>query len=175
MTTKKTEQKSGLSTTSLVLSIVWLLLSMTIIWAFLWIPLALLWLIFGIIALVQKQKRWTAIAWVVIWGIVTLITLAIVIFGTIFLKNNADLIIEPIKWVAEMMENDPELATMMNNPMIQAEFELLFKTRLAEKFGEDFAENEEFESRDDIKTQIPVIFDEMKIIMLELKEKHSVE
>jgi hypothetical protein len=106
---------------------------------------------------------------------VTLITIALVIFGTIFLKKNADIIITPIMEMAEMMENDPVLAEMMNDPAIQSEFELLFKERLTEKFGEEFAEDEKFENREDIKTQIPVIFDEMETIMLELKEKHSVE
>ncbi len=175
MTTKKTEQKSGLSTTSLVLSIVWLLLSMTVIWAFLWIPLALLWLIFGIIALVQKQKKGTAIAWVVIWGIVTLITIAIVIFGTIFLKNNADIIIDPIMGMAEMMENDPELATMMSNPVIQEEFERTLVEKLTVIFADEIENEDKIKTREEIKPMIPVIFDEMENVMLELKEKHSVE
>jgi hypothetical protein len=106
---------------------------------------------------------------------VTLITIALVIFGTIFLKKNADVVITPIQEIVEMMENDPELAEMMNDPVIQSEFELLFKTRLTEKFGEEFAEDQDFENREDIKTQIPVIFDEMESVMLELKEKHKAE
>lgn len=175
MPTKNKDQKAWLSTASMVLSIIWLVLCLTVIWAFLWVPLALLWLIFGIIALVKKQKKGMAIAWVIIWWLVTLITIAIVIFGTIFIKNNADVILDPIMEMSEMMENDPELADMMNDPIIQAEFEVLFKERLIERFGEDFGENEKFESREDIKIQIPVIFDEMKVLMLELKEKHSEE
>ena len=173
MPAKTTKQKSWLSTTSLVLSIIWLVLFITIIWALLWIPIAIVGLIFGIIALIKKQKKWTAIAWIIIGGIVTLIAIVVVIFGAIFLRNNADVIIAPITEMADMMKNDPELATMMNDPAIQEEFETIFEKRLTEKFGEDFANDENFEDREDIKTKIPVIFDEMEKGMLELKEKHS--
>lgn len=173
MSKKKTEQKAWLSITSFVLSLVWLLLALTVIWALFGVPLAIVGLVFGIVALIKKQKKGLAIAWVIIGWIVTLITIAIVIFGTIFLKNNADVIIAPITEMAEMMKNDPELATMMNDPAIQEEFETIFEKRLIEKFWEDFTNNEEFESREDIKTKIPVIFDEMEKVMLELKEEHS--
>jgi hypothetical protein len=82
-------------------------------------------------------------------------------------------ILTPINEITNMMENDPQLAIIMNNPAIQAEFEELFKAKLTKKFGENLAENENFDNREDIKTQIPTIFDEMKNTMLELKEKHS--
>ena len=171
MPIKKTEQKSGLSTTSLVLAIVWLVLCITVIGALIWIPLAILALIFGIIALVKKQKKGTAIAGVVIWGLVTLIWLALAIFGTIFVKNNADVLMDPIMHMAEMVEADPELEELMENPTFQAEFQYLFQQRITEKFGD----MEDVEGWEESKQYIPQIFAEMEIVILELKEKYKTQ
>jgi len=175
MSKRKSGQKTWLSITSFVLSLVWLLLALTIIGALLWVPLALAGLVFGIIALVKKQKKWLAIAGVVIWGLVTLITATILIVWTIFLRNNSEIIVDPIMEIAEMLENDTELATMMNDPIIQEEFERTLVEKLTVIFAEDIEDGDKKKSRDEIKPMIPIIFDEMENVMLELKEKHSVE
>lgn len=171
MPIEKTEQKSGLSTTSLVLAIVWLALCITVIGAIIWIPLAILALIFGIIALVKKQKKGTAIAGVIIWWLVTLIGLGLAIFGTIFVKNNADVLMDPIMEMSEMMKADPELEELMENPAFQAEFQYLLQQRITEKFGG----MKDAEGWEESKEYIPEIFAEMKSIMLELKEKYKTE
>jgi len=168
MNTKKQDQKSWLSTTSLVLSIVWAVLSLTIVGAILWIPASIVALIFGIIALVKKQKRWTALAGVIISWFVTLVTIVILTVGIVFLRNNADTILNPIMEFSEMMENDPEFAALMENPEFANEFEYVFKSRLVEKFGTG-----EIENLSDIKSTFPLIFDEIKSVMLELKEKYQ--
>lgn len=82
MATKK-EIKNGYSTTSLVLSIVWALFCLTIIGAIFWIRLSIAALILGIVALVKKQKKWTALAWVIISGLVLLVSTTILIVGLI--------------------------------------------------------------------------------------------
>jgi hypothetical protein len=69
---------------------------------------------------------------------------------------------------SEMIENDPELAALMENPEFANEFEYIFRSRFTEKFGTG-----EIESMSDIKSTFPVIFDEMKSVMLELKEKYQ--
>lgn len=168
---RKTEQKSGLSTASLVLAIVWLLLCLTIIWAFIWIPAAIVGLIFGIIALVKKQKKWMAIAWVIISWLVILITAWLVIFWTIFVKKNSDVLLDPMMQFAETMKQDPELEELMQNPAFQSEFQYLFEQRMREKYGD----LEEIDGREEGKQYIPEIFEEMESIMLWLKEKYQTE
>lgn len=167
MNTTQTEQKSGLSTTSLVLAIVWLVLCITIIGALVWVPLAIAALIIWIIALVKKQKKWTAIAGIIISWFVILVTIIIVTVGFVFLKNNADTILNPIMEFSEMMKNDPELAALMQNPEFANEFEYIFKSRLTEKLG-----TAEIENLSEIKSIFPMMFDEMKNVMLELKDKY---
>ena len=171
MPVKKTEQKSGLSTTSLVLAIVWFVLCITLIGAIIWIPLAIAALIFGIIALVKKQKKWMAIAGVIIWGLVTLVWIGLAIFGTIFVRNNADVLLDPIMQMSEMIDEDPELEALMENPAFQAEFQYLFQQRMEEKFGD----MEDVEWWEESKEYIPQIFDEMQTLILELKEKYKTE
>lgn len=171
MPTKKIEKKSGLSVTSLVLSIVWALLCLTIIWALIWIPVAIVGLIFGIIALVKKQKKWMAIAWVIISWLIVLITIWLTIFGTIFLKKNSDILLDPMVEFSEMMKQDPELAELMQNPAFQSEFQYLFEQRMREKYGD----LEEIDGREEWKQYIPEIFEEMESIMLWLKEKYQTE
>ncbi|OQY37640.1 MAG: hypothetical protein B6229_08100 [Spirochaetaceae bacterium 4572_7] len=77
--------------------------------------------------------------------------------------------------MAEMMENDPELATMMSNPVIQEEFERTLVEKLTVIFADEIENEDKIKTREEIKPMIPVIFDEMENVMLELKEKHSVE
>ncbi|HRX63790.1 MAG TPA: DUF4190 domain-containing protein [Candidatus Absconditabacterales bacterium] len=168
MPVKKKEQKSGLSVASLVISIVALVLCITIIGAVLGVPLAIVALIFGIIALVKKQNKGMAIAGTIISGLVILVTILLAIFGTIFIKKNAD-VFNPIVEFGQMMEADEELTELMKNPEFQSEFEYLMETRMVEKY-----ENvEEIEGREQAKQEIPGIFEEMEQIVLELKEKYK--
>ena len=168
MTSKK-EKKDWLSITSLVLSIVWALLCLSIIWAFIWLPAVILWLIFGIIALVKKQKKWMAIAGVIISSLVIVVSIIVISIWVMFFRKNADVLIDPIKEFSQIIKEDPELAELMNKKEFANEFEYEFKNRMIEKFWDDA----EMESREDIKTQIPSIFEEMKNLMFELKEKHQ--
>jgi len=55
------ELKTWLSTTSLVLSIIWALLCISVIGIVFGIPVSIAALVFGIIALVQKQQKSMAI------------------------------------------------------------------------------------------------------------------
>ena len=132
-------------------------------------------MIFGIIALVQKQKKWLAIAWVVVGGIVTAITIAIVIVWSIFLRNNAETIVKPVVEIWQMIDEDQKLAEIMSDPTVKSEFEFLLRKRIEEKLWKDFGTKEWDQSRNEIKSQLPVIFEEIKSTMLELKEKYSVK
>lgn len=168
MTAKK-EKKDWLSITSLVLSIVWALLCLSIIWIFIGLPAVIAWLIFGIIALVKKQKKWMAIAGVIISSVVVIVSVVLIVVWVIFFRNNADVLIDPIKEFSQMIEQNPELSELMSNKEFANEFEYEFKNRMIEKFWDE----SEMESRSEIKTHIPSIFEEMKILMLELQEKHQ--
>lgn len=169
MATKK-EIKNGYSTTSLVLSIVWALFCLTIIGAIFWIRLSIAALILGIVALVKKQKKWTALAWVIISGLVLLVSTTILIVGFIFVKNNADVLVNPIMELSEIIKNDPELAKLIDNPEFANEFEYMFKSRLIENFGTG-----EIDEEQDILSVFPLMLDEMKDVMLELKDKYKTE
>ncbi len=166
---KKKDQKDWLSITSLVLSIIWAVLCLTIIGAILWIPLAVVALIFGIIALVKKQRKSIAITGIIISSLIILISIITVIIWVMFFKRNADVLVEPIKEFSQIIKENPELTELMNKKDFANEFEYEFKNRMIEKFWED----SEMESREDIKTQIPSIFEDMKDLMFELKEKHQ--
>ena len=69
------------------------------------------------------------------------------------------------------MENDPELTALMNNATFRNDFEEAFQAKLIEKYGDDA----DLDNRENIKTEIPVIFDEMQSVMLELKEEYTVK
>ena len=170
MTTKK-EKRDWFSITSLVLSIVWALLCLSIVWIFIGLPAVIVWLIFGIIALVKKQKKIMAIVWISISSLVILISVSLMVIWIIFVRNNADVLIEPIKEFSQMIEQNPELSKLMSNEEFANEFEYEFKNKMIEKFGEET----EIDNRDEVKTQIPGIFEEMKSIMLELQEKYQIE
>jgi ABC-type dipeptide/oligopeptide/nickel transport system permease component len=169
MNIKKQDQKSWLSTTSLVLSIVWAVLSLTIIGAILWIPLTIAGLIFGIIALVKKQKKWMAVAGIIISGLVILFSIIILTVWIMFFRKNSDVLMDPIKDFSQMIDENPELAELMQNPEFANEFEYEFKNIMTEKFGEE----PEIENREEMKWYIPTIFEEMEWLMLELKDKHK--
>jgi hypothetical protein len=79
--------------------------------------------------------------------------------------------LEPIQEFANTIDNDDELKNLMNNPAFQKEFEKMFENRIIEQFSGE----ENLETRDEVKVKIPVIFDEMKEVMLELKEKNISE
>jgi len=166
---KKKEQKDWLSIASLVLSIIWAILCLTVIGAILGVPLAIVALIFGIIALVKKQKKWMAIAGVIISGLIIVISIVVISIWVVFFKRNADVLMGPIKEFSQMIEQNPELTELMNKQEFANEFEYEFKNRMIEKFWTE----SEMENREDIKTQIPSIFEEMKDVIMELKEKYQ--
>ena len=71
--------------------------------------------------------------------------------------------------MSQMMKDNPEFAELMKNPEFTNEFEYELKNRLINRFWVE----PEIENREDIKTQIPSIFEDMKELMFELKEKHQ--
>jgi len=76
---------------------------------------------------------------------------------------------DPIKDFSQMIDENPELAELMQNPEFANEFEYEFKNIMTEKFGEE----PEIENREEMKWYIPTIFEEMEWLMLELKDKHK--
>ena len=182
--TQVKNQKKWLAVTSFVLSLVWLLLSLTVvwiwaiiwvplailwltivwIWVIIWVPLAILWLIFWIVALVKKQKKWLAVTWIVISWLILLITS---IFS-IFVVRYAPL--EEINEIAQMMEEDPELAVLMTNEQFAEEFQSRFQTVLIQKFG---AANDGLSTWENLESlAVPTIMEEMKNVLYQLKDEY---
>ena len=164
--TQVKNQKKWLAVTSFVLSLVWLLLSITIVWAIIWIPIIILWLIFGIIALAKKQKKWLAIAWTIISWLALLITS---IFAFFFIRHY-DEIVWPITEIAQMMKEDPELAVLMTNEQFAEEFQSRFQTVLIQKFG---AANDGLSTWENLESlAVPTIMEEMKNVLYQLKDEY---
>lgn len=72
--------------------------------------------------------------------------------------------------LSEIIKNDPELAKLIDNPEFANEFEYMFKSRLIENFGTG-----EIDEEQDILSVFPLMLDEMKDVMLELKDKYKTE
>ena len=164
--TQVKNQKKWLAVTSFVLSLVWLLLSLTMVWAIIRVPLAILWLIFWIVALVKKQKKWLAVTWVVISWLILLITSIL----AIFVVRNYDEIVVPVKEIAQMMKEDPELAVLMTNEQFAEEFQSRFQTVLIQKFG---AANDGLSTWENLESlAVPTIMEEMKNVLYQLKDEY---
>ena len=163
--TQVKNQKKWLAVTSFVLSLVWLLLSITIVWAIIWIPIIILWLIFGFIALAKKQKKWLAIAWTIISWLALLITS---IFAFFFIRHY-DEIVWPITEIAQMMKEDPELAVLMTNEQFAEEFQSKFQEVLIQKFWTEQLTND-WESVENLA--VPTIMEEMKNVLYQLKDEY---
>lgn len=168
--TKKGEN-NWFAIASLVLSIVWLILLISVIGTPLGIIAIILWLIFGIIALNKKQKKSTAITGIVISGIVLILSTVMTIVWIKFIQNNKDVLIDPVVNFSAMVAENPDLLILMNNDNFENEFESLFQIKMIEKFGSGF----EWKWWDEIKNEIPGIFEEMQNIMLSLKDKYQTE
>ncbi|HPC34404.1 MAG TPA: DUF4190 domain-containing protein [Candidatus Absconditabacterales bacterium] len=164
--TQVKNQKKGLAITSFVLSLVGLLLSLTVVGAIIGVPIAILGLIFGIVALVKKQKKGLAVTGVVISGLILLITSIL----AIFVVRNYDEIVVPVKEIAQMMKEDPELAVLMTNEQFAEEFQSRFQKVLIQKFG---AANDGLSTGENLESlAVPTIMEEMKNVLYQLKDEY---
>lgn len=172
MTENGNNQSKGLAIASFVLALVWWVLCLTIIGAVLWIICWILAFIFGIVALCKKQdaKRasiiWIiiSICWVAIFSVVTL-------FAGKFIAENKDQFLSPITEFSAWIEENPEIAALMEDEEFKAQFEATLEQRLKDKYGEDY------ENVEDLEWVFGVwedLFEEMKNIATELAEWNTI-
>ena len=166
MTENGNNQSKGLAIASFVLALAWWVLCLTIIGAVLWIICWVLAFIFGIVALCKKQdaKRasiiWIilSVCWVAIFSVVSLFT------GKLIAENK-DQILSPITEFSAWIEENPEIAALMEDEEFKDQFEAALEQRLKDKYGEDY------ENVEDLEWVLGVwedLFEEMKNIATEL-------
>ena len=157
------------------LCLIWCLTSITIIGIFLWIFCLPLWilclilaLIFGIIALCKKQTVRASI----IWLIFSLIWLAVPVIFWIFIWrfviDHKDQLMSPLTEFAARVQENPNIATMMNDEEFSNKFWEALEQRLQEKYGEEYSE---INNIDWIMNILGDVFEEMTNVATELAEQ----
>jgi F0F1-type ATP synthase delta subunit len=66
-----------------------------------------------------------------------------------FIRNNQDTVLKPIKELSEIIQNDPQIQMMMQDPNFEREFQAAFTKNLAEKLN-----GSKIQSIEDFKSQI---------------------
>lgn len=166
------QESKGLAIASFVLALVWWILCLTVIGAALGIVCLVLALIFGIVALCKKQgaKR-ASIIWIIISVLWVAIFSVVTLFAWKFIANHKDQILSPITEFAAWVEENPEIAKLMENEEFKTQFEDMLEQRLEEKYGEDY------ENIEDLEWVFGVwegLFEEMKSIAMELAEWNTI-
>ena len=160
-----------LAIASFVLALVWGLMCITVFLLHLWIICLVLSLIFGIVALCKKQTKWASILWIIF----SLIWMALVaILGTLiwrFVVQHKDQFVTPITNFSARIEENPEIATLMDDEEFSDKFDVAIKQRLQEKYGEDFSNIDSIDGIMDIWWDM---FEEMKNVATELAEQEGV-
>jgi len=157
-----------LAIASFVLALVWGLMCITVFLLPLWILCLVLALIFGIVALCKKQTKWASILWIIfslIW--MTLVA----ILGTLiwkFVVQHKDQFVTPITNFSARVEENPEIAQLMENDEFSDKFEAAIQQRLQEKYGEKYSDIDSIDWMMDIWDDL---FEEMINVATELAEQ----
>lgn len=156
-------QSSWLAIASFVLALVGcLFLLIPFISVILWI----LAIIFGIVALCKKQQaKWASILWIIISILWAAITLIVWLFVGKLIAENKDEFISPITEFSAWVEENPEVAALMEDEEFNEKFQSTLEQRLAEKYGEDYEDIEDLEGIFNIWGDL---FEEMKNVATEL-------
>ena len=168
---EKTNWWNWLAIASFVLALVWWFLCLTIIGGILWIICWILALIFGIVALCKKQTKWASILWIIL----SLLWMAIVVICTTviwrFVVQHKDQFINPINDFSARVEENPEIAQLMENDEFSEKFEAAIQQRLQEKYGEKYSNIDSIDWMMDIWDDL---FEEMINVATELAEQEWV-
>ena len=165
---EKTNWWNWLAIASFVLALVWWFLCLTIIGGILWIICWILALIFGIVALCKKQTKWASILWIIL----SLLWMAIVVICTAviwrFVVQHKDQFMNPITDFSARVEENPEIAQLMENDEFSDKFEAAIQQRLQEKYGEKYSDIDSIDWMMDIWDDL---FEEMINVATELAEQ----
>lgn len=157
-----------LAIASFVLALVWGLMCITVLLLPLWILCLVLALIFGIVALCKKQTKWASILWI-IFSIIWMTLVAI--WGTLiwkFVVQHKDQFVTPITNFSARVEENPEIAQLMENDEFSDKFEAAIQQRLQEKYGEKYSNIDSIDWMMDIWDDL---FEEMINVATELAEQ----
>lgn len=157
-----------LAIASFVLALVWGPMCITVFLLPLWILCLILALIFGIVALCKKQTKWASILWIIF----SLIWMALVaIWGILiwrFVVQHKDQFVTPITNFSARVEENPEIAQLMENDEFSDKFEAAIQQRLQEKYGEKYSDIDSIDWMMDIWDDL---FEEMINVATELAEQ----
>lgn len=165
---EKTNWWNWLAIASFVLALVWGFLCLTIIGGILWIICWILALIFGIVALCKKQTKWASILWIifsVLWLIATVILTSAI---WKFIANHKDEFMNPITDFSARVEENPNIAALMEDDEFSDKFEKALEQRLQEKYGKEYSD---INNIDWFMNVWGDLFEEMKNVATELAEQ----
>ena len=168
MTENENQQSNWLAIASFVLGLIWSLLCLIIIGLPLWIICLILALIFGIIALCKKQAKRAWILWI-IFSILWMIIVAV--YTTVawkFIFQHKEQFMNPITDFSARVEENPEIAALMENDEFSEKFDAVIEQRLQEKYWENFSDIDSIDWIVDIRADL---FEEMKNVATELAEQ----
>lgn len=161
MTENENNQSNGLAIASFVLALVWFLfLLIPFISCILWI----LALIFGIVALCKKQTKWASILWIIISIVWAAITLVAWLFIGKFIVNN-------VTDFATRIEENPDVAKLMEDKEFNDKFNEILEQRLSEKYGENGENIENIEDLGGFSEILNSVLEEAKATLIDLAEE----
>ena len=160
-----------LAIASFVLALIWGFLCISLIWLPLWILCLILAFIFGIVALCKRQTKWASILGIlfsVLWiAIITICTTAI----WKFFVQHKDQIINPMTEFSARVDENPEIAALMEDEDFGDKFESILKEKLEEKYGNNYSDIKDLDWIFEIWEDV---FEEMKNIATELAEQQGI-
>lgn len=171
MPENENQKSNGLAIASFVLALVWGFLCLTLIWLPLGVLCWILALIFGIVALCKKQTKRASILWIIIsllWTIILVVCTSVI---WKFIVQHKDQFMSPIAEFSAWVEENPEIAALMEDDEFSDKYEAAIKERLQEKYGEEFS------NIDSIDWALSIwwdMFEEMKNVAIELAEQQGI-
>ena len=165
---EKTTWWNWLAIASFVLALVWGFLCITVIWLPLWLLCLILAFIFGIVALCKRQTKWASILWIlfsVLW--IAIITICTTVIWKFFAQHK-DQIINPMTEFSARVNENPEIAALIEDENLGDKFESILKEKLEEKYGNNYSNIQDLDWIFEIWEDV---FEEMKNVATELAEQ----
>lgn len=166
-------QSNWLAIASFVLALVGWVLCLTIVGGILWVICWILAFIFAIVALCKKQGSTRAS---VIGLIISLLWIIITVIGATLLwkvwNEHKDEFINPVTDLVARVDENPDVAKLMENKEFSDKFNELLEQRLSERYDENAEDSENFGSLVEVWNSI---FEEVKATLTDLAEEEWVE
>ena len=168
---EKTTWWNWLAIASFVLALVWGFFCITLIWLPLWILCWVLAFIFGIVALCKKQTKRASILWIIFSLLWTLILVVCTTVIWKFVVQHKDQFVTPMSEFAAWVDENPEIAALMEDDEFSDKFEEALQQRLQEMYWEKYSD---IDSIDWLMNIWWDMFEEMKNVATELAEQEGI-